>query len=139
MAAKAQRGRLTWKGAVLLILAAGLLFLTIAPARQVLQQRARIADLQRTLDSVKDENKTLREETDRLNTDAYIEEQARLRLGLIKPGEEPYMIVPPKQEAPKAAAPSAKTAKKSTAKPKQQPWYEQVVEYIKSLFAQLSN
>lgn len=131
MAAKAQRGRLTWKGAVLLVLAAGLLFLTIAPARQVLRQRAQIADLERTLVSVKGENKNLREETGRLNTDAYIEEQARLRLGLIKPGEEPYMIVPPKQQTSQTPAPAPKTAKKPAAKPA--PWYQQVINYFNSL------
>ena len=130
MAAKATQGRLTWKGALLIVLAAGLLFLTIAPARQVLQQRARIADLERTLGSVKDENRSLREETDRLNTDAYIEEQARLRLGLIKPGEEAYMIVPPKQQAPQA---EPKAAKKAGAAPQAAPWYQQVIDYFGSL------
>ncbi len=116
----------------MLVLAAGLLFLTIAPARQVLQQRARIATLERTLTSVKDENKTLREETDRLNTDAYIEQQARLRLGLIKPGEEPYMIVPPKQPTPKTTT-AAKPAKPA-APPTTKPWYQQVIDYFSSPF-----
>jgi cell division protein FtsB len=132
MATKKQSGRLNWKGAILLVLAAGLIFLTIAPARQVLRQRAQIADLQRTLNSVKDENKGLRDETSRLNTDAYIEQQARLRLGLIKPGEQPYMIVPPKQVA---VQPAPKPVKKKAAAPaKPVPWYQQIADYFNSLF-----
>ena len=133
MAKKKRSGGLNWKGAVLLVLAAGLLFLTIAPARQVLRQRAQISDLERSLSSIKNENKSLRDETNRLNTDAYIEEQARLRLGLIKPGEEPYMIVPPKQTTPAPAA-GAKPAPKKAAAPKPVPWYQQVIDYFSSLF-----
>jgi cell division protein FtsB len=132
MATTKRPGRLNWKGAILLVLAVGLIFLTIAPARQVLRQRAQIADLQQTLNSVKDENKGLRDETNRLNTDAYIEEQARLRLGLIKPGEQPYMIVPPKQVAPQ---PVPKPVKKKPAAPvKPAPWYQQIADYFNSLF-----
>jgi len=107
--------------------------LTIAPARQILKQRAEISQMELDLAAVKSENDSLRGETERLNTDAYIEQQARLRLGLIKPGEEPYMIVPPKQVPPQEPAAAAK--KPAAVKTKVSPWYQQVIDYISALFS----
>jgi cell division protein FtsB len=132
MTAAKARGRLNLKGLLLFLAAAALLVLTIAPARQVLRQRDQIAALEKQLNSIETQNDDLREETERLNTDAYIEQQARLRLGLIRPGEEPYMIVPPKQTAPsREAAPAPKKPETKKEKPS---WWETIVEYFSTIF-----
>ena len=41
----------------------------------------------------------LRQQIDLMNTDEYIEKMAREKLGLIKPGEIPYIAVPSENEA----------------------------------------
>lgn len=130
--AKASRSKITARarGFVILAVVAGLLATSIAPVRQIFRQRAEIARLQQTLENLKVENKNLSIETERLNTDAYIEQQARLRLGLMKPGEEPYMIVPPKQVPPSAVKPAPKKA----VKPAPKAWWQDAIDYIKTIF-----
>jgi cell division protein FtsB len=130
--AKQSRGKITARarGIFVLVVVAGLLITSIAPIRQILRQRAEIARLEQTLQNLKIENKNLNIETERLNTDAYIEQQARLRLGLMKPGEEPYMIVPPKQ-VPAPAVVKPKAIKKATPKP----WWNQAIDYLSSIFS----
>ncbi len=135
MAGKPRR-RITLPGLLLILMAGAILFLTIAPVREILNQRAEIDQLGSQLNVIKKRNEQLRVETQRLNTDAYIEKQARERLGLIKPGEEPYVIVPPAQQAP-APAQTAKPAQpvlKSKPKPVSKPWYQQIADYFSSLF-----
>ena len=129
--AKKSRTKITARvrGFLVLAVVAGLIFTSIAPIRQIFGQRAEIARLEQTLDSLKTENKNLSIETERLNTDAYIEQQARLRLGLMKPGEEPYMIVPPKQTPP-PPKPVAKPIKKQAPKS----WWQEAIDYMASLF-----
>jgi cell division protein FtsL len=128
--AKKPRSGLTLRALFLIIAVIAILFLTIAPVREFLRQRAEIDDLASELNSVKQQNRELQLETQRLNTDAYIEQQARERLGLIKPGEEPFLLVPPKQVAPK---PAVKPAAKPKPKPKADPWWQQIIDYIRSL------
>ncbi|MFA5867207.1 MAG: septum formation initiator family protein [Actinomycetota bacterium] len=129
MAGKSPK-RLPLRTLLLLAAAAAILFLTIAPAREVLRQRTEIEELSEELDSVKTQNSELHLETQRLNTDAYIEQQARERLGLIKPGEEPFLLVPPKQEPPK---PATKPAAKPKAKPVSKTWWQQIIAYFEAL------
>ncbi len=124
------RKRLPLRTFLLFAAAAAILFLTIAPAREVLRQRAEIEDLSVELNNIKTQNNDLRLETQRLNTDAYIEQQARERLGLIKPGEEPFLLVPPKQAPPK---PAAKPAVKPKTKPAAKSWWQQIIDYFEAL------
>jgi cell division protein FtsB len=130
--AKKSRSKTTARVRILaiLIVVAALLFTSIAPVKQIFSQRAEIARLEQSLENLKIENKNLSIETERLNTDAYIEQQARLRLGLMKPGEEPYMIVPPKQTPPSAAKPAPKPVKKVIPKT----WWQDAIDYMASLF-----
>ncbi len=45
------------------------------------------------LEQLKQSNQSLAEEKDRLSTPAYVEKLARDELGLVKPGEVPYIPV----------------------------------------------
>jgi cell division protein FtsB len=130
-------GKITIRGALLLAAALALIITAIAPAREMLRQREEIERLEKTLAGVQRSNKELKEETSRLNTDAYIEQQARERLGLIKPGEEPFLVVPPKQEPPPEEKPkingqAKQQAGTSTAK---KSWWSGVVEFFADLFS----
>lgn len=126
------RGKVTIRGVLLIAAALALIVTAVAPARQLLRQRAEIDRLEKTLAQVKETNEQLKEETQRLNTDAYIEQQARERLGLIRPGEEPFLVVPPKQEPPKADK-QAEVKKKAEEKKVDKSWWQAVVDFFKGL------
>lgn len=58
----------------------------------VLQRRA--ADAEIRLRELREQNEALRARVEDLRSDAAVERAARENLGLIKPGEIPYRIVP---------------------------------------------
>ncbi len=123
--------RITPKAIVLAVLVLLLIGLNVRPIQEIYRQSKEAAELEKDLTSLKSENEQLRTEIERLNTDAYIEQQARARLGLIKPGEKAYVIVPPKQEKP--PAPQKKSTVKT--KPKQQKnVLQRFYDFLKSLW-----
>jgi len=131
--AKKRRSRITLTGALLIAAAVALLILTIGPTRDYFRQRAEMETLNRELQSIMQENENLKVETERLNTDAYIEQQARLRLGLIRPGEEAYLVVPPKQVPP--VKDETVKPKKAASPAKKRSWWQTVVDYFEALCA----
>ena len=64
----------------------------VNPARNWLDQRDQIAQLEARLAEVQASNSALRADIELLQTDAEIERIARRDLGLIYPGEEAYAI-----------------------------------------------
>lgn len=76
------------------------------------QQKARI-DLEQRIEEMRKKNEVLKKESVRLQSKDYIEQVARQNLGLVKPGEIAYLVVPPKQEeetaSPRSVPPSQKT------------------------------
>ena len=72
----------------------------IFPTRRYLSQRQAIASAQARVEGLTSTNDTLQAQVDRLQTDAEIEKQART-YGWVKPGEEPYRILPAPQDPPK--------------------------------------
>lgn len=126
--------RLTPRATLILLLAAGLIALSVAPARELYKQWQETNQLERELAELRADNDKMREEIERLKTDAYIEQQARARLGLVKPGEQAYVIVPPKQSAKeeRAKREAELKAKKKVEKPKS--WWDRVVDFFKGLF-----
>lgn len=110
------RLRLTPKATLLLLMVAAVLALSVNPARDLWKQWREMRRLEADLTALRRENEKLKEELDRLKTDAYIEQEARARLGLVKPGERAYVIVPPKQESPKPQAQNPKSQKKISKK-----------------------
>lgn len=65
------------------------------------------ARLEMTIQRLKAENATLRQQIEALQTDAYIEKVAREQLGLVKPGEMLYYL--PDRPAATRPAPPAST------------------------------
>lgn len=123
--------RITPKAIILVVLVLLLIGLNVRPIQEIYRQSKEAAELEKDLKTLKSENEQLRTEIERLNTDAYIEQQARARLGLIKPGEKAYVIVPPKQEKP--PAPPKKTTAKT--KPQQNKTiFQRFYEFLKRLW-----
>lgn len=90
----------------------GLLVLSVAGrfsagAERLQALRAQEAAAVRRLEELKAERARLEAEIRRLQTDEYIETVARQQLGYIRPGEIPYMAVPPTRTGePEPGAPS---------------------------------
>lgn len=76
-------------------LVVGALALTgVAPARQAFQQREQLAEVRAKVSSLEERNAELTGRLNRLSDVSYMEKLAREQLGVIRPGETSYVIVP---------------------------------------------
>lgn len=109
-------------GAVGLVV--GALALTgVAPARQAFRQHQQVDELQARVDALKERNGELTGRLNRLTDVAYMEKLAREQLGVVRPGETSYVVIP----APAPATPVA------SAEPEPTGVRERVAEWIKDL------
>jgi cell division protein FtsL len=84
--------RLTGRAAFLLVAVTFLAILALVPARQFLDQRGRIGELERRADRLEEQNATLRSEITRLRDPAELERLARECLGMVAPGETALVV-----------------------------------------------
>ena len=80
-------------GAVGLVVG-GLALTGIAPARQALQQRSELAEVEAQIAHLEERNTQLTSRLNRLSDVAYMEKLAREQLGVVRPGESSYVVVP---------------------------------------------
>ncbi len=86
---------------VYILIGAGavLTVLSSSGIRNILQLHSEIERIEERLEAMEKENERLRQELEWIETeDEYLEYLARKRLGLIKPGETKYYIVPGEEE-----------------------------------------
>ena len=83
----------------------GVLFAFVFPIRTYMSQRRSIGATQARVQVLGQQNQQLTARVDQLGSDAEIERLAREQYGMVKPGEEPYAILPAPGSAP-AALPS---------------------------------
>jgi cell division protein FtsB len=83
-------------GAVVVI---AVLFVGVFPTRTFLAQRSAVARAEEQLRVLTAENERLDDRVDALNTPDEIERLAREQFELVRPGEQPYLVLPP-AEAP---------------------------------------
>ncbi|MDQ4148841.1 MAG: septum formation initiator family protein [Actinomycetota bacterium] len=107
---------------VIALVTLGLALTGLAPARQALQQRELIRQEQAKLEALEKRNEELRSRLARLEDPAYREKLAREQLGVVRPGETSYVIVPP--SAPVQPAPS---------EPVDKPWTARTLEWLGKL------
>jgi cell division protein FtsL len=72
----------------------GVLFIGVYPTRTYFSQRSALQKARHQLAVLDAENAKLDQESGDLNTDARIEQLARERYNLVRPGEEAYAILP---------------------------------------------
>ena len=84
----------------------GVLALGSFPVRAYLDQQAQRQDLRARVKALTADNKRLADQAAQLDSNDVIEQLARQRYQLVKPGEEAYSILPDAQPQPAAAAPS---------------------------------
>jgi len=91
--------RLTPKAAILSVVLMVLLLYMMVPLRSYLEQRARLTDLQRQATSLQQQQARLLNQIAELQDPDYLQRIARECLGMVRPGEIAFVIVP-KTEAP---------------------------------------
>lgn len=70
------------------------------PVQTWLEQRDRVERLEATLDAVEEENAELGDRAVELRDPEQVELAAREDQGMVRPGEVPYVIVPPEVDEP---------------------------------------
>jgi cell division protein FtsB len=92
---QARRSRLTSRAALLALVLCSLIVALAYPIRQYVSQRAEVADLERQQDQARARVEQLRDLKARWQDDAYAEQQIRLRLHFVMPGETGYIVIDP--------------------------------------------
>jgi cell division protein FtsB len=69
--------------------------MAIEPTRQLMEQRERIAGMAQELGKVERSNRKLAARIRRLRDPDFIEQRAREQVGLVRPGEVTYVVMPP--------------------------------------------
>lgn len=93
----AMRWRLNVRRLLLIALAVHVLVVVSGQAVRIVDMSRDLAALRRQIEGIRAENETLRRETQLLMTVEYIERLAREELGMVWPGEVPYMRAIPAQ------------------------------------------
>jgi cell division protein FtsB len=93
-ATHARRRRITGRAVALLVVVAALLVAAMYPLRAYLNERAQIASLEQRVTDLRHSNTQLDGRIRRLHDPAYLERMARECLGMVKPGEIPFVVVP---------------------------------------------
>ncbi|MDH4112257.1 MAG: septum formation initiator family protein [Actinomycetota bacterium] len=88
------RPRLTARAAVLAVVALTLVTLAVAPLRALIDQRNDLARLEQQADVLAARNVELRSRIDRFTDPEYLEQLARECLGMVRPGETAFVMVP---------------------------------------------
>ena len=92
--ASRRRARLTARATLLLTLVIGVLVLSIAPARMYFDQRDELARLEHLSSALERENAQLEARAEQLRDEEFLERLARQCLGMVKPGETAFVVVP---------------------------------------------
>jgi cell division protein FtsB len=88
--------------ALVVLVLVGILFVAVLPTRTLLQQRRDTKAATAELRELRERNARMEERAQRLRDPREIEQLAREQYGLVRPGEEPYVVLPapppPKEE-----------------------------------------
>jgi cell division protein FtsB len=80
--------------ALVVLVMLGILFVAVLPTRTLLQQRRDTKAATAELRELRERNAALEERARRLRDPREIEQLAREQYGLVRPGEEPYVVLP---------------------------------------------
>lgn len=112
---------------VTLLLVLGLLgAMAIEPTRQLIEQRERIDGMSQDLSQIQRSNRRLDARIGRLQDPDFLEQRAR-DIGLVRPGETAYVVMPPSRSRSKAQAAKKPTR---TAPPPQPGFVQGLLDFI---------
>ena len=121
-AGRSRRGRRggRWYAATLLVVVLVLGAMAAGPLGDHTAATARVDELAAQRDALTDEVAVLSEQRDDLNDPETLELLARSELGLVRPGEIPYIVITPE--------PSAGDAPVTPPTEEPRPWYERLFD-----------
>ncbi len=108
----------TRRAAVLAILVCAMALSVSVPLRTYMSQRDELQAKQQQQAELAEDVRELTKRKDRLSDPQHVEAEARRRLGLVRPGETPYVVHLPPDKKPEKPEPAPK--------PKGVPWYQQL-------------
>lgn len=73
--------------------------MAIVPTRQLIEQQRRIEAMGSDLSQIERSNSRLEARIERLKNPDFIEQRAREQMGLVRPGETSYLVLPPSRSA----------------------------------------
>jgi cell division protein FtsB len=88
------RIRLTSRGAVLAVIITALLLYLVVPLRTYIDQRNQLSNLQEQTALLEEQNRVLQRQVALLYHPTYLERLARECLGMVRPGEIGFVVVP---------------------------------------------
>ncbi len=91
---KQRRRRITGRALALLLVVGALLFAASYPLRTYLHERSQIGILDQQVTQLQRQNADLDHSIAQMRNPEYVERFARECLGMIKPGEIPFVVVP---------------------------------------------
>jgi cell division protein FtsB len=86
--------RMSGRAVALLLIALAVMLLAIAPLRGYLDERSQLADLRNQAAMLQQQNARLDDRITQLSDANYLERLARECLGMVKPGETAFVVVP---------------------------------------------
>jgi cell division protein FtsB len=86
--------RLNGRAVALLLIALAVMLLAVAPLRGYLDERSQLADLRSQAATLQRQNAQLDRRIAQLSDGTYLERLARECLGMVKPGETAFVVVP---------------------------------------------
>lgn len=134
MSARSKRKLGRWGRApqiVAVILVLGLLgAMAIKPTRDLLQQRSRVSGVAHELALLQQSNGRLEHRIAKLKDPDYIDQLARRQIGLVRPGEVPYVVMPPSRAAAKRAHHAARRSRPPDVRTDQPSFVQKVLHFI---------
>jgi cell division protein FtsB len=94
-----RHARLTARATILLTVMIGVLVLSVAPARMYFEQQAELARFEQEAAVLERKTEALAARAEQLHDRVFLERLARQCLGMVKPGEVAFVVVP-KEGAP---------------------------------------
>jgi cell division protein FtsL len=88
------RTRFTARAAVLAVVVVALLFYLVVPLKSYMAQRSRLQRLEHQEQVLEQQNAVLQARVAELHDPAYLERIARQCLGMVRPGEIAFVVVP---------------------------------------------
>ncbi|MDQ3983216.1 MAG: septum formation initiator family protein [Actinomycetota bacterium] len=115
-------------GLVVFLLVLGLLAaMAIEPTVELMQQNERIERMTAELREIETTNERLERRIERLDDPDFLEQKAREQIGLVRPGETAFLVVPPGREH---GAGKKKEKEKAPPPPPEPGFVERLIEFV---------
>lgn len=89
------------------IVLVGVLFVYVFPTRAWFGQRNEVQHARSQLELLRHQSSKLEQDARRLQTDDEVERRARELYGMVRPGEEPWAVIPPPSATTATTTPTA--------------------------------